>query len=75
MWEQTGRAVLNSVIQIVMIAAAIVCKDIKRTVTEKAIEILRFIRSVAGEIFTLLVLEKGVAVFHRDTPNRKIIIA
>ena len=74
-WNQAGRAILNTVIQILIIAAAILAKDIKWTVAEQTIKILRMLCAVAGEICTLFVLEKGMAVLHRDTPNRRIIIS
>lgn len=73
--KQAGRTILNTIIKILIIATAILAKDIKGTVAEQTIKILRMLCAVAGEICTFFVLEKGIAVFHRDTPNRKIIIS
>ena len=58
--EQAGRAVLDSLVRVTEIPAAVPAQGIERAVAEQAVEPVRIRDPVAGEIFTFSVLEKGI---------------
>jgi len=61
MRQQTSAAVLYAFLVIITeSASAPVSQSIKRTETEKAVEIIFFINRMAWKIFTFSVLEKSV---------------
>ena len=60
MGDQAGRAVLDSLVRVTEIPAAVPAQGIERAVAEQAVEPVRIRDPVAGEIFTFSVLEKGI---------------
>ena len=65
---QACRAVLDSARRVPEIAAALITKQIQRTITEKTVEVLLVRALVTREIFTVPVLKKRVIVFHSVPP-------
>lgn len=63
MGDAAAAAILDALIIIGKCAAAILSQGIKRTITEKAIEILSFHALMTGEIFAFGILEKGIMPF------------
>ena len=53
-----------SFFRVVKVAAALFAGKIKRTKTEKAVEVFRVVRFVAREIFAVSVAEKAGTVLH-----------
>ncbi len=63
MRNQTGGAILHPGIENAVISAALI-KEIKRTIAEHAVELLRPARLVTREVFAIRIAEKSIAVLH-----------
>ena len=64
---QTPGAILNSIVQILEAAAALVCQTIQRAIAEQAAEGSRIGAFMAGKILTFQKKEK-VIVAHTNSP-------
>jgi len=63
MRHKTIGAILIPVFGIAEIAAALLAQRKQRAIAEQAVEILGMVRLVAGKVFALGVLEKGIMLF------------
>ena len=84
MRKQTARTILISILIIGKRAAAPVAEGVQRAIAEQTIKVIRIVRRMTGEIFTIAVAEKGIVLsvprwfgFHEKIPpvrqNRAII--
>jgi hypothetical protein len=61
-WKGAARAILVALFRIPEIAAAALAQRVQGAVAKEAVEAVRVIDPVTGEIFTFPVLEKGIVL-------------